>query len=341
MPLNAADVLRELKSKPQYNPIYFLHGEEPYYIDKIAAFIEENAIPPHEKGFNQTIVYGKDVSMNVILGSAKRFPMMAQRQLVMVKEAQDISDFGQDKAKEMLQAYLEKPLPSTILVFAYKNKKLNGNTKLYKDLDKKQLLIESKPLYDNQLPKWITDVVKEKGHGIGEKASVLLAEYIGNDLNRINNELDKMLINFTTKTEITEEHIAKYVGVSKEYNTFELQKALGLKDILKSNKIVNYFEANPKNNPLIPIIALLFGYFSKLLLVHQATDKSKGNLASVLKVNPFFVDDYLVATRNYPLVKVIQIIGFLREADLRSKGVDSNAEDGQILRELVFKILHI
>ncbi len=341
MPLNAADVLRELKSKPQYNAIYFLHGEEPYYIDKIAAFIEENAIPPHEKGFNQSIVYGKDVSMNVILGSAKRFPMMAQRQLVMVKEAQDISDFGQDKAKEMLQAYLEKPLPSTILVFAYKNKKLNGNTKLYKDLDKKQLLIEAKPLYDNQLPKWITDVVKEKGHSIGEKASVLLAEYIGNDLNRINNELDKMLINFTTKTEITEEHIAKYVGVSKEYNTFELQKALGLKDILKSNKIVNYFEANPKNNPLIPIIALLFGYFSKLLLVHQAKDKSKGNLAAVLKVNPFFVDDYLVATRNYPLEKIIKIIGFLREADLRSKGVDSNAEDGQILRELVFKILHI
>jgi DNA polymerase-3 subunit delta len=266
--------------------------------------------------------------------------MMAERQLVMVKEAQEITDLGQEKSRAALLQYVQKPLLSTILVFAHKNKKLDSRTNVGKELDKKDYLIESKKMYDNQLPKWISEVVKEKGHTIGDKAAIVLSEYIGNDLNRINNELDKLLINFQNKVEINEDIIAKYVGISKEYNTFELQSAIAIKNILKANRIINYFEANPKNNPLIPIIALLFGYFSKLMLIHQSKDKSKGVIASILKLNPFFVDEYLTAAKNYPIDKVVRVIAYLRTADLQSKGVGSTAEDGQILRELIFKILH-
>lgn len=339
MPISTDAILKDLKAK-KFQPVYFLHGEEPYYIDRICDMIEKIAIPEADKSFNQTIVYGKDMTMSAILGAAKRFPMMAEKQLVMVKEAQEISDLGQEKSRAFFLQYIQNPLPSTILVFAHKNKKLDTRTNVGKELDKKEYLIESKKMYDNQLPKWITELVKEKGHTIGDKAAVVLSEYIGNDLNRINNELEKLLINFQTKIEINEDIIAKYVGISKEYNTFELQSAIAIKNVLKANRIINYFEANPKNNPLIPIIALLFGYFSKLILIHQAKDKSKNAIASVLKLNPFFVDEYLTASRNYPIDKVVKIISYLRTADLQSKGVGSTADEGQILRELVFKILH-
>lgn len=339
MPISTDAILKDLKAK-KYQPIYFLHGEEPYYIDRICDFLETKVIPEPDKAFNQTIVYGKDMAMNAILGAAKRFPMMADRQLVMVKEAQEISDLGQEKSRALLLQYVQKPLPSTILVFAHKNKKLDSRTNVGKELDKKDYLIESKKMYDNQLPKWISELVKEKGHTIGDKVAIVLSEYIGNDLNRINNEVDKLLINFQTKVDITEDIIAKYIGISKEYNTFELQSAIAIKNGLKANKIINYFEANPKNNPLIPIIALLFGYFCKLILIHQTKDKSKTSIASVLKLNPFFVDEYLTASKNYPIDKVVKVISYLRIADLQSKGVGSTADDGQILRELVFKILH-
>jgi DNA polymerase-3 subunit delta len=339
MPISTDAILKDLKAK-KYQPIYFLHGEEPYYIDRICDFLENKLLPEADKAFNQTVVYGKDMTVNAILGAAKRFPMMADRQLVMVKEAQEITDLGQEKSRAFLLQYVQKPLPTTILVFAHKNKKLDSRTNVGKELDKKDYLIESKKMYDNQIPKWISELVKEKGHSIGDKAAIVLSEYIGNDLNRINNEIDKLLINFQTKIEINEDIIAKYVGISKEYNTFELQSAIAIKNVLKANRIINYFEANPKNNPLIPIIALLFGYFTKLMLIHQSKDKSKNAIASVLRLNPFFVDEYLTASKNYPVDKVVKIISYLRTADLQSKGVGSTAEDGQILRELVFKILH-
>jgi DNA polymerase-3 subunit delta len=340
MPLNPDSVLKELKEQ-KYLPIYFLHGEEAYYIDRICDYIEDKIIQPSEKSFNQTVVYGKDVNMGGVLAAARRYPMMAQRQLMMVKEAQEITDIGKEQGRELLLQYVQKPVMTTILVFAHKHKKLDTRTNLGKELDKKNFLVESKSLYDNQLPKWITDLVKEKGHSIGDKAALLVAEYIGNDLNRINNEINKLLINFQTKIEINEDIIAKYIGISKEYNTFELQSAIASKNVLKANRIVNYFESNPKNNPLIPVIALLFGYFSKLMLIHQSKDKTKPAVASVLKMNPFFVDEYLAASRNFSAEKVVRIIGFLREADMQSKGIGSTAEDGQILRELIFKILHV
>ncbi len=340
MPLSPDAVLKDIKAK-KYAPLYFLHGEEPYYIDQICDWIESSAIPVPDRSFNQTVIYGKDASMGEILAAARRFPMMADRQLLIVKEAQEIKDIAKEDGRELLKQYVDKPVPTTILVFAHKHKKLDTRTSLGKELDKKDYLVESKSMYDNQLPRWITELVKEKGHSITEKASVLVAEYLGNDLNKISNEIDKLLINFKTKVEINEDTVSKYIGISKEYNTFELQSAIATKNVLKANRIVNYFEANPKSNPLIPIIALLFSYFSKLVLAHQTKDKTKQGIAAAIKVSPFFVDEYLVASKNYPLEKVIRIIGFLREADLQSKGVGSTADDGQILRELLFKILHV
>lgn len=333
-------VLKDLQAG-KYAPIYFLQGDEAYYIDQIANYIENHALLPAEKGFNQTVVYGKDVTMSQIMGSAKRFPMMAQRQVVIVKEAQEIADLRNEAGKNMLSAYCEKPLPTTVLVFCHKHKKIDSRTKLAKTLAKSAVVIDTKKLYDNQLPNKVTEIITEKGYKISAKASVIFAEHIGNNLNRIVNEADKLLLNLAEGTEITEAHIAEHVGVSKEFNTFELQDAIGQKNILKANQIINFFASNPKDHPVIPIIALLFGYFSKLLLMHHSTDKSKPALAKKLGINPYFIDGYQRAGRHYPLSKVVQIISLLRRADLQSKGVNSTLKDGEILKELVFKILHI
>lgn len=340
MAVTADSVLKDLKSN-KYAPVYFLQGEEPYYIDLIAEYIENHALKPEEKEFNQTVVYGKEANIMNILNTARRFPVMAQRQVVIIKEAQEIQDLGQDKARTMLQNYCLKPVPSTILVFCHKYKKLDGRSKLAQTIAKESIFIETKKLYDNQIPAWIGAYFQEKGFKISEKAIILLAEFIGNDLSRMANEIDKLLINFTEKVQITEEIITKYVGISKEYNTFELQDALSKKDIIKANRIINYFAMNPKNNPIIPIIALLYSYFTKVMMVHYSEDKSKQGVAKTLGVNPFFVDDYLTASKNYAVPKLIKVISFLREADLHSKGIYSNIDDGQILKELAFKILHI
>lgn len=339
MPQKPDTVIKELKTN-KFATIYVLQGDETYYIDKISDLIEDKALPPIERGFNQTVFYGKDVNMNGILSNARRFPMMAERQVVIVKEAQEIQDWKGNSAKEMLLSYCQKPLPSTILVMNFKNHRLDARTKLAKELEKLAVFVDSKKIYDDKLPDWIMSYVKEQHLSITSRAAILLSEYIGNDLNRIANEIDKLLINLPAKTEINEEIIAKYVGISKEYSTFELQNAIGQKDVSLANKIVHYFSLNTKDNPVIPIIALLFGFFAKLLLIHHATDKSKQNLASLLGVNPFFMDGYLQASRNYPLFKVIRIIEDLRTADLQSKGISSTIFDSEILKELVFKILH-
>lgn len=339
MAQTADSVLKDLKAN-KYSPFYFLQGEEPYYIDLIAEYIENHAIKPEERGFNQSIIYGKETNIMNILNVARRFPVMAQRQVVIVKEAQEIADLGQEKARTMLQNYCLKPVPSTILVFCHKYKKLDGRSKLAQTIAKETVFIETKKLYDNQIPSWITNYFQEKAFKITEKAIIMLSEFIGNDLSRMANEIDKLLINFTEKVQINEELVSKYVGISKEYNTFELQDALSKKDILKANKIINYFASNPKNNPIIPIIALLYSYFTKIMLVHNSADKSKQGIAKALGVNPFFADDYIVASKNYPISKVVKIVSFLHEADLSSKGINANLEDGQILKELVFKVLH-
>ena len=333
-------VLQDLKNN-KYAPVYFLQGDEPYYIDLISDYIEKNCLSETDKGFNQTILYGKDVAMNIILNNARRFPMMSERQVVIVKEAQEISDLGKESGDRMLDAYIQNPLPSTVLVFCHKYKTLDGRKGIAKSIDKHAILITTKKLYDNQLPEWVDGYLKERGYKISPAAATLLSESIGNDLNRLANEMNKLLINLKEGSSINEELVEKYVGISKEYNVFELQKALVKKDILKANKIVNYFEANPKSNPLIPIITVLFNFFSKILLVHATDNKSEANLVKLLQVNPYFVKDYTQAASAYPLMKIIRIIKHLREADLKSKGVNNQSTtEGQILKELVFQILH-
>lgn len=336
----AAQILKNIRLG-QYATIYFLHGEEPYYIDLISDEIEQKALPEAAKGFNQIVMYGKDVRMNDILDNARRFPMMSARQVVIVKEAQNIADLGKDEGDQKLIQYLANPQPSTILVFCYKHKTLDKRKSIYKALEKHAVILTSTKLYDNQLPDWIRAYVKDKGHGITDKAVFMLVEYIGNNLERLSNEIDKLMINVPDDTEINDHLIQKYVGISKEYNAFELQKAVAVKDVLKANKIVKYFEANPKNNPVIPIFAILYNYFSRLLIVHQTPDKSEQSLAAALKTNRFFIKDYLTGAKNYPLPRVIKIIHDIRAADLQSKGVNaSNLPEGQILKELVFKILY-
>lgn len=340
MAVTPESVLSDLKSK-KYAPVYFLQGEETYYIDKITNYIENNVLTESEKGFNQTIVYGRDAAMNVVLTNAKRFPMMSERQVVIVKEAQSIPDINKETGQKLLVDYLQNPVPSTILVFCYKNKTLDKRKVLGKTIEKYAVTVTTKKLYDNQVPAWVEQYMKSTGFTATPKAIQMLADSIGNDLERLANEIDKMLINFKEKVQIDEVIVQRYVGISKDYNVFELQKALISKDVVKANKIVNYFEANSKKNPIIPIIAILFSFYSKLLVAVHAKDKSERNLAAALKVSPYFVKDYLFALRNYTPVQVINNIHYIKEADLKSKGVDNiSATDGQLLKELVFKLLH-
>lgn len=334
------DVLSELK-KGHYSPIYFLQGEEPYYIDKISDYIEEHAIEESQKGFNQMVIYGKDTDMDQVMLNAKRFPMMSDRQLVLVKEAQDIKDLGREQGAKMLEAYVKNPLSSTILVFCYRNKTLDGRKAVSKAIDKHAVLVTAKKIYDNQVPAWITDYVKEKGNSIDQKAVMMLVESVGANLSKLSNEINKVCINFDESTEINATHIDKYIGISKDYNVFELQKALANKNILKANKIISYFASDPKGNPIIPMLVLLFQYFTKVLQVHATKDKSDNAVAQLIGVHRFFVKDYMIAARNYKPGKILYIIKSIKEADLQTKGVNaSSIPEHQIMRELVFKILH-
>ncbi len=333
-------ILQELKAG-KYAPVYFLQGEEPYYIDQITDFIEDNCLNETEKGFNQTIMYGKDVAVNQIVSAARRFPMMAERQVVIVKEAKDILDLNKDEGQSLLMNYLDNPVPSTVLVFAHKHKKVDGRKPLSKALGKKSVLLTTTKLRDYEVPKWIESFAKEKGFNIGYQSVQLLAEYLGNNLERLTNEVNKIAINLKDGEEITPEHIQKYVGINKDYNVFELQKAISAGDVLKANRIVNYFAANIRANSIIPMIAILFSYYTKLLLLHSAKDKSDSGLARAMGLPPFVVKEYKIAAARYPLGKVMQSISLLREADLRSKGVNSGSmAEEEILRELVFKLMH-
>lgn len=333
-------VLKDLNAK-KFAPIYFLEGEEPYFIDLITDYIEKHAIAEHEKGFNQLIMYGKDSPLNVILSNARKFPMMADRQVVIVKEAQSIPDLGKEDAQKLFISYLNNPLPSTILVFAHKHKKLDGRGSLKKELDKKTVFVNSEKVKDWKLTEWVEGYIKSLRHQIDSKAAQLLADSIGNNLEVISNEVGKMLINFSEPTKFTSEHISKYIGINKEYNNFELTKAIGYKDAIKANQIIHYFIQNPKANPVIPIFSLLYNYFSKIALVHRAGAMPENQLAGVIGVHPYGVKEYLAVSRNYKLGKVIEVFAYIKEADLRFKGVDSGSMDeGEILRELVYKILH-
>ena len=319
----------------QFKPVYFLMGEEPYYIDKISEFIENNVLTEEEKGFNQMVLYGRDVAIEEISDNAKRFPMMAERQVVIVKEAQDLS-----RTIEKLVSYVENPQLSTILVICYKYKTIDKRKKLYKAIKKDGLIYESKKLYENQVADWIRRVLSGKNYKIDTKAALMLVEFLGNDLSKISNELDKLMVVLPTNSTITPKDIEENIGISKDYNNFELRKAIGERNVVSSNKIINYFSQNQKANPIVVTISLLNSFFTQILIYHSLQDKSKNSVARALKVNPYFVSDYITAAKNYPMRKVSQVIGLLREADVKSKGVGANLPSGEILKELLFKIIH-
>ncbi|MBT7704990.1 MAG: DNA polymerase III subunit delta, partial [Polaribacter sp.] len=287
--------------KGNLKPIYFLMGEESYYIDKISDFIEETVLDEAEKGFNQQVMYGRDATIEDIVGAAKRYPMMAERQVLIVKEAQDLS-----RNIEKLVSYAENPQPTTVLVLNYKYKKLDKRKKLYKVIAKSGLIFESKKLYENQVSDWIRRVLSGKKYQVEPKAAQMLVEFLGTNLSKISNELDKLMLILPEGTIINPTHIEENIGISKDYNNFELRKAVGEKNVVKANRIIAYFAENPKNNPLVMTISLLNSFFTQLLLFHSLDDRSKNSVAKMLGVNPFFVDEYFLAARNYPMRKVAQ-----------------------------------
>ena len=350
-------IITELKNKI-YRPVYFLTGEEPYFIDVISDYIIDNALTADEKEFNQAVLYGKDIDAATIVDYAKRFPMMSNFQVVVIKEAQEIRNLvpgGSDKddddespklkntdtKKTSLELYIENPVPTTILVICYKYKKLDKRRAFYKTLDKKSVVFESVKLYDNQVPAWINQYLRKKGYTLTPIAAQLLNDYLGADLSRIVNELSKLVINIPAGTQITEEHIEQNIGISKDYNTFELQNALGKRDIYKANQIAIHFASNPREYPILKTIPFLFSYFSKLILIHFLKDKSKEGIARALGVSSHFAGDYLDAARNYSLEKLYKIVGLMREYDGKSKGIDNDSTNqGELLRELIFNILY-
>lgn len=343
--MNINDLIKDIKNR-KFKPVYLLHGEEAYYIDKISGYIENSVLTDAEKGFNQTVMYGKDTDVMTILNAAKRFPMMSEYQVVLVKEAQDLkwAKDGDDdkKAFDPLLSYLENPLQSTILVFCYKYGKFDKRKKTYKAIDKKGLIFESPEIYENKVSAWIEDFVRDKNYRIHAKASLLLAEYLGNDLSKVANELEKLMLNVPVGQEITAEDIQNNIGISKDYNVFELQTAIARRDVFKVNQIINYFAANPKANPMPLVLGALNTYFTKILKYHYAKDRSQQNLAKELGVHPFFVKDYELAGKNYDKWKTFNVISYLRDCDLKTKGVDAtgNTDDGGLMKELLFKIIH-
>ncbi len=347
-------ILKDLKNKV-YHPVYFFHGEEAYFIDLLAEQIENKVLSEMEKEFNQTVLYGRDVDVSTILSHAKRYPMMSNYQVVIVREAQDIKDLfkkkkgsvedeedekGNDETDPLLN-YLLKPQKSTLLVFCYKYKKLDKRTKTGKAVEKYAVAFESKKLYDNQVAGWVSAYVKNAGFKIREDAANLLAEYLGTDLSKVANELDKLMINIPKGAEIDSTLIEKNIGISKDFNVFELQTAISKKELLKVNRIINYFGANPKSNPFVLTVSTLNSFFNKIISYHVFKGKPGVNLAGALGVNPYFMKDYDIAARNFPLPVAIQVISLLHEYDLRSKGVNNlNTSENDLLKELVYKIMH-
>jgi DNA polymerase III subunit delta len=333
---NFEEIISDLK-KRIFKPVYFLTGEEPYYIDLITDYIENNVLTESERAFNQVIIYGEDATVASIIETSRRFPMMASHQVVIIREAQTV------KKIEDLLIYVEKPLPSTILVINYKYKTIDKRTKFYKALGTHAVFFESARLRDYQVPAWIERYLMTKGIKCDPSASAMLTEFLGTDLHKIANELDKMIITLPkSRPVITTTLIEENIGISKDYNNFELQKAVGERNILRANMIVNYFASNPKDNPITLSIASLFSFFSKLLTYHYLTDKSKNNVAAALRVNPYFVRDYELSASKYNVSRTVQVISLLRIYDMKSKGYgDVSSEPGDLLKELVFKILHL
>lgn len=334
----AQKILADIKNR-KFAPLYLLHGEESYYIDLVSDYIEKNALSEAEQGFNQSIVYAtKETDAIGIISQAKRYPMMSEHQVVIVKEAQNIN---WEKNEAAWTAYFSAPQSSTILVFCYKYKKFDKRKKLYKAMEKIGVTLESPKIYENKLGAWISDYIKNLGHRIRPEASALMGEYLGNDLSKIVNELEKLLLNVPKANEIGLQDIQDNIGISKDYNVFELNKALSMRDVVKANQIINYFAANPKSHPMQVTVGSLGGYFIKILKCHYAPDQNQATIAKIAGVHSFFASEYLSAMRHYNRWKTFQIIGYIRDYDLKSKGVNAETTDsGALMKELIYKIMH-
>jgi DNA polymerase III subunit delta len=320
-------------NKKSFKPVYWFEGEEEYYINKLVDYAEHRILPESEASFNLSIFYGKDADWADVLNACRRYPMFAERQVVLLKEAQQMKDIGR------LESYIQNPLSSTVFVVSYKEKKVDGRSKLAKLLKEKGELLTLKKLYDNQLPEWTSELVSSKGYSISQKALFLLVDHIGNDLIRIDNEIEKLLVNLGNRKNITEDDIAQFVGVSKEYNIFELQEALARRDLAKALRIVQYFGSNPKAAPIQLILPSLYGFFSKAYMVFGQHSEDEKAIAASIGVNPYFIKDYLLAANNYRLEGVESALLLLHDFNLRSIGVNQvNAEDISLLKEMIVKM---
>lgn len=336
------DMMADLKAK-KYYPIYFLMGEEDYFIDEVTDYIAKNVLKEEERDFNQSIFYGNDITLPNIIVETRQYPMIAERRVIIVKEAQNVKGIdGSDSDKESAWLnYATNPIPTTILVIAYRARPIDKRKKLYKSLEKNGAILESSRLYESKMPEWIISYVKSKGYDIQTAAAQILVSHLGNDLSKVTNGLSKLMTLLPEGTAINSQHIEDNIGISKEYNIFELNKAIGLRDTTKAFTIVAHFAKNPKNNPLPLVIRQLFNYFLKILMIHT-TYRSLGRqeLANALSINAYFISEYIEAARNYPKAKVEKIISYLRHYDAYSKGVnDSGTEDGELMKELITLIM--
>ncbi|OUS20087.1 DNA polymerase III subunit delta [Nonlabens dokdonensis] len=332
---DATKIIADLKQK-RYAPVYFLCGAEPYFIDQVSDYIEDNVLDEGEKGFNQMVIYGKETTMEEVLENAKRYPMMAEHQVIIVKEAQHLV-----KQLAKLESYVENPQTTTILVFAYKYKTPDGRSKITKLLKKHAVYMESKPLYENKVPAFVTGRLKEMGFQIDPNATRMLVEYLGTDLGKINNELSKLAIVHSKDRPITPQVIEDNIGISKDYNNFELRKAMGMRDVVKVHKIINYFADNPKDNPLVLTTAQLYSFFTQLLKVHTIKNKNDSQaVARAAGVNPFFVQEIITAAKNYPMKYCSRAIKIIRDMDVKSKGVGTHqANHHDLLKEALVNIM--
>ena len=330
-----AKIIKDI-SGGNIKPIYFLMGEEPYYIDKLTEFIESNILSEDERAFNQQVLYGRDVTIEDVISAAKRYPMMADRQVIIVREAQELS-----RNIDKLESYVKNFQPTTVLVIAYKYKSLDKRKSMTKLIEKEGLLFESKKLYENQIGTWISRVLQGKGYHIEPKATAMLVEFLGTDLSRINNELEKLQIILPKGTTFTPTHIEENIGFSKDFNVFEFRKAIGERNQLQAYRIADHFAQNKKEYPMIFTTGMVFSFFSSLLQYHGLKDKSPGNVAKVLKVNPYFLKDYDLALKNFPMKKVSAIVSTLRDIDVKSKGVGANQlHESDLLKEMLAKIFN-
>lgn len=327
-------ILSDLKNR-QFAPIYFLYGDEPYFIDQISGYIQEHVLDESERGFNQVILYGKDTNMDDILASAKRFPMMSEYQVIIVKEAQHLA-----RQWAKFESYALQPQPTTILVFNYKYKKPDKRQKVFKNMAKNAVMFESKKLYDNQVLPWINSYVQHHQYQIEPKAGQLLIEFLGTELGKIKNELDKLMIVIPNGSLITASVIEENIGISKDYNNFELRKALGMRDIEKVFRIIKYFGQNPKDNPIVLTTGQLFSFFSQLLQLHALNDRNPNSVAKAIGVSPYFVNEYITAARHFSMKHCSYAIQQIRETDMKSKGVGAyNLAQHDLLKELMVNIL--